>query len=111
MPKKGDRVLAQWPVEMEWWYPGVVTQVDGAKLVVQYDDGDRSELTARQMVPLVLAPGTRVQGRWQGGTGFYPGKVIAMEGQAIHISYDDGDQEWTSASMIRIHQSDVPALA
>lgn len=111
MSQLGDRVLAQWPVEVEWWYPGVVVAADGSRLVVQFDDGDRSPLAASQVMPMAVASGTRVFGRYQGGRYYYPGAVTSRTGDAIHIAYDDGDQEWTSVGMVRVHADDLPAHA
>src|SRR5262249_53070491 len=45
---------------------------------------------------------SRVFGRWQGGPLYYPGTVTAKRGEEIHIHYDDGDEEWTTLSMVRL---------
>ena len=52
MLRLGDRVLAMWPVEVEWWYPGVVCLVAGDEVEIQYDDGDRGVVTAGDVMPL-----------------------------------------------------------
>ncbi len=106
MLRVGDRVLAQWPAEMEWWYPGVIVAVDGQNIQVQYDDGDRADLRMDQAQPLEVRIGTRVFGRWQGGTAYYPGVVSDINGSAIHINYDDGDREWSTVGMVRINRRD-----
>ena len=106
MPNVGDRVLAQWPVEKVWWYPGTIVGMSGGQVVVQFDDGDRSAVGLNEVRDLAVRVGTRVYGRWEGGGTYYPGKVSEVVGQAIHINYDDGDQEWTAICMVRIHQDD-----
>jgi hypothetical protein len=106
MPNVGDRVLAQWPVEKVWWYPGTIIGMSGGQVVVQFDDGDRSPVGLNEVRDLAVRVGTRVYGRWEGGSTYYPGKVSEAVGQAIHIHYDDGDQEWTAVGMVRIHQDD-----
>jgi hypothetical protein len=108
MPQLGDRVIAQWPPEMEWWYPGVIVFESAGEIEVQFDDGGRSPLNPGQAKPLEIPLGAKVQARWQGGQAFYSGKIDDRIGQAIHISYDDGDQEWTSFSLIRIQESELP---
>jgi hypothetical protein len=108
MFKVGDRVLAMWPVEIEWWYPGVICGSDGSELEIQYDDGDRATVGKRDVLPLKIDVGSRVWGRWQGGRAYYPGTITQKMGDAIHIAYDDGDQEWTTVSLVRIHEEDLP---
>jgi|SRR5687768_923043 len=103
----GDRVLAVWPVEEEWWYPGTVVAVDGELFDVRYDDGDQARLSAPQMKSLEINAGARVFGRWKGGGQYYPGRISTAAGEAIHILYDDGDQEDTVVAMVRVHQDDV----
>lgn len=101
----GDRVLAQW--EEEWWYPGVIVASNGAGVVVQFDDGDRATLANDQARPLSYSVGNRVYCRWKGGAAYYPGVVSAVIGSAVAIEYDDGDQETTTLSMVRIHEDDL----
>jgi hypothetical protein len=103
----GDRVLARWPAETEWWYPGIVCIAEPSRLTVQFDDGDRAELAPWEVLPLSLSVGSRVYGRWQGGAYYYPGQITRQRGEAIHISYDDGDEEWTAVSMVRVHRDDL----
>jgi hypothetical protein len=108
MLRLGDRVLAMWPVEVEWWYPGVVCLVAGNEVEVQFDDGDRSAMTTADVMPLAVGVGWRVFGRWRGDRFYYPGRITEQRGEAIHIDYDDGDSEWTTVSMVRVHQGDLP---
>jgi hypothetical protein len=107
MANIGDRVLAKWPSETEWWYPGVVVGIEIEGIEVQYDDGDRASLAEDELMPLAIGVGSRVYGRWQGGGTYYPGMVTAATGAAIHIEFDDGDKETTSVSMVRVNESDL----
>jgi len=74
---------------------------------VQYDDGDRASLEPNQVRTLSVSVGARVNCRWQGGATYYGGKVTEIVGQALHVQYDDGDQEWTTVGMMRINQNDL----
>lgn len=103
----GDRVLARWPQEVEWWYPGVICDTADGFYHVQYDDGDRAALDREQVRPLQLTPGTRVYCRWKGGQSYYPGVITSVQGDAIHVDYDDGDKEHTAISMLRMNQADL----
>lgn len=107
MPNIGDRVLAKWPQEEQWWYPGVVTKSDASGIEVTFDDGDRSVVAPDQMRPLSVGVGSRVYCRWRGGAAYYPGKVGQAQGAAIAVDYDDGDQETTSISLIRVNRNDL----
>jgi hypothetical protein len=108
MPGLGDRVLAVWPAEVGWWYPATVLFADGDRALVQYDDGDRATVTENQLRPLRLGTGTRVHGRWQAGELYYPGAITQTTGAAIHIAYDDGDEEWTTVAAVRVQEADLP---
>jgi len=107
-PSLGDRVLAYWPAEAGWWYPATVIGTGEGQTLVQYDDGDRAPLTDDQLRPLRLGTGSRVYGRWQAGQYYYPGQITQTTGSAIHVGYDDGDEEWTTVGMVRIQQDDLP---
>ena len=63
--KVGDRVLAAWPAELEWWYPGTIVAIEGDLFDVIYEDGDRANLTLEQVKPLTIGVGTRVYANWK----------------------------------------------
>lgn len=106
MPSVGDRVLGQW--EPEWFYPGVIVTEGGGTFVVQFDDGDRAQLQPNQVREMNIGTGSRVYCRWRGGPQYYPGSITAINGNAIDVSYDDGDQESTTVSMCRVNAADFP---
>jgi hypothetical protein len=103
----GDRVLARWGGDF-FWYPGTVQGVKGGRVNVCFDDGGRERVAAEHVVKLDLAVGSRVFGRWKGGPAFFPGRITKMEGERIHIQYDDGDQEWTTVSVVRVRRGTGP---
>jgi hypothetical protein len=97
----GDRVLARWGGD-GLWYPGTVQGLDGRQLQIAFDDGDRELMLPDRVAMLDLPEGTRVQGRWKGGPQFYAGRVAARDGEKVQIKYDDGDEEWTTVSFVRL---------
>ncbi|MEO7454150.1 MAG: hypothetical protein ABIV13_05240 [Fimbriimonadales bacterium] len=103
----GDRVLAMWPVEMEWWYPGTVVAIDGDFFDICYDDGQRARLAEVQLRQLSIGVGNKVYCQWKGGDQYYPGKVTRATKEAVHVQYDDGDAEDSIVGMIRVHQDDL----
>lgn len=102
----GDRVLGKWSWDF-YWYPGTVQAVEGEQLYVAFDDGDREWMPAARVMPLDFAVGSRVYGRWQGGPHYYPGRVARKDGETLHIHYDDGDQETTTVSVVRVLRGGV----
>jgi hypothetical protein len=108
MPNRGDRVLARWTPEKGLWYPGVVCEGRNGQVEVQFDDGDRAWLEPSAIRAFQIGAGQRVESRWQGGDAYYPGAVTQIEGNALHIVFDDGDQEWTSIRVLRIREEDLP---
>lgn len=101
-------MLAEWPVEVDWWYPGVVVAQERGQVLVQFDDGDRAAVGNDAVQPLgTIGVGQHVHGRFQGGRSYYPGRITARSGDAIHIVYEDGDQEWTSIALVRVARNFV----
>jgi hypothetical protein len=97
---EGDRVLAQ---DIDGFiYPAEVLSMDGDKFVVSFLDGPERMLTPELLRPFTLRTGTPVQCRWKGGQAYFPGKITRMEGDRVHIDYDDGDREWTTVRLVRL---------
>lgn len=95
----GDRVLGQW--SDGYWYPASIAGVDGANYSVSFDDGDTAVLPASKVRAMNWKVGTKVQCNWKQGGVYYSGTITSMEGEYIHISYDDGDQEDSTISICR----------
>ncbi|MFB6355747.1 MAG: hypothetical protein ABEJ65_04455 [bacterium] len=94
----GDRVLGQWADG--YWYPATVvhkeqTENNETHYKLIYDDGDQSFVGDTQVVQLDWSKNTNIQCNWQGKGRYYPGTISIKVGQAILVSYDDGDQEFT----------------
>lgn len=45
--------------------------------------------------------GDRVQCRYKGRNRTYPGKIADIKGNQLFVEYDDGDEEWTTAEMLK----------
>ena len=71
-------------------------------LHVRFDDGDQSWVRPDQVAPLDLEVGDRVFARWQRGPAYRPGRITRMQGERIHVQYDDGAQEWTTIGLVRV---------
>lgn len=99
--EEGDRVLAYDCDECV--YPAeIVTIEDDDRIVVQYLDGPERMLTPELIRRFDVKPGLKVECRYSGGPNFFPGTLNKVEGERIHIKYDDGDDEWTSIRLFRI---------
>ncbi len=97
--KAGDRVLGQWSDGL--WYPAKISGVAGADFNISFDDGDTAVLPAAKVRKINWKIGTKVQCNWKRGGTYYTGTITKMEGESIHISYDDGDQEDSTISICR----------
>jgi hypothetical protein len=96
----GQLLAAQWHHD-RYYYAGVILEAKGPDYHIQFEDGDRTWVTVEQITLLNLHAGTRVQARWKNGVDYYPGAIIQLDGSRLHIRYDDGDEEWTTLSLIR----------
>jgi DUF971 family protein len=99
--EEGDRVLACDCDECI--YPAEIVSIeDEERIVVQYLDGPERMLTPELIRKFEIKPGMKVEGRWAGGPHYFPGAITKLDGERIHIKYDDGDEEWTSVRLFRI---------
>ncbi|MBI3822411.1 MAG: hypothetical protein HY289_06995 [Planctomycetes bacterium] len=99
--EEGDRVLALDCDECV--YPAeIVTIEDDHRIVVQYLDGPERMLTPELIRRFDVKAGMKVECRFSGGPNFFPGTLNKVDGERIHVKYDDGDDEWTSIRLFRI---------
>lgn len=104
----GDPVLACYFDLL--WYPAVVLKPAGEMVGVVFGDGARQMIAAEKLRPMHVSPGDRVEARFEGGPQFYPGVVDSVDGEVVHIRYDDGDEETTLARFVRMERDEwLPA--
>jgi hypothetical protein len=99
--KVGDPCLVKWSGD-GYWYPGRVSQVKDGLYFIRYDDGDSEWRFEKYIREEKLKPGDVVFGRWRSGNRYYRGRITARKGSDIFIHYDDGDEEWTTISRVRV---------
>lgn len=98
--KEGDRVLAPW--EPTFLYAGTIARAAAGRALIEFDDGDSGWVELALVQPLQLAPGQRVMSRRRMGPHFFPGEVTAVEGERVHVEFDDGREEWATVAALRI---------
>jgi hypothetical protein len=98
--EEGDRVLAF--DSDDCLYPAEIVTIHGDRITVQYLDGPERMLTPELIKRFDLRPGMNVECRWSGGPNHFPGKIDKIEGERVHIEYDDGEDEWTTIRLVRI---------
>ncbi len=81
-----QRVLALWPDR--YWYSGTVVGASGKQFSIEYDDGQRSWLTAEDIRALELRADDAVQCRWKGGGLYYPVHFVDTRMDHITVEYD-----------------------
>ena len=97
---QGDWVLARYKGG-PYWYPGIIQSVNGDRVTVSHDDGDRETLSLRSVRPYDWAIGGRVECNFKGAGKWYPGVIASLGGGTIGINYDDGDRERTRTGRCR----------
>ncbi len=106
----GARVMAQWNDGS--WYPGQITQIEGAQYCVQFDDGDVSWVQMHQLQPQggpmakggmggggMYNVGMRVRNLFSDGN-YYYGTVTQVGDGEVYVRFDDGDETWLAAHEI-----------
>jgi len=98
--RRGDRVWAPWNAAT--LFAGTVNEIRDQEVHIHFDDGDRGWVRAEQLVPLTLSVGLVVLARWKMGSAYYPGTITEVDGERVHIYYDDGDKEWTKPAALAL---------
>lgn len=97
--EEGDRVLA---FDMDQYlYPAEIVSIQDDRIIVQYLDGPERMLTPELLRRFEMKPGGKMECRWKGGPTYFPGLLRQVEGERVFVKYDDGDEEWTSARLVR----------
>ena len=96
----GDWVLGNYQ-GAGYWFPGVVEAIQGEKIAIRYDDGDRETVGPEDIRPYDWKIGTRVECNYRNAGHWYPGTISSLAGERIGISYDDGDREMTKTGRCR----------
>ncbi|HOK00887.1 MAG TPA: tudor domain-containing protein [Spirochaetota bacterium] len=96
----GDKIrgLGMW--SDGYWYPAIFIP-EGNNYKAYFDDGDFAILDSSRIKALYWKVGTKVECNWLGRGIYYPGKITSMDGDRIHIFYDDGDEENTVVGRCR----------
>jgi len=99
--EEGDRVLA-FDCD-ECIYPAEIISIeDEERIIVQYLDGPERMLTPELIKRFDVKVGMKIECRWSGGPHYFPGTLSKLEGERIHVKYDDGDDEWSVIRLLRI---------
>jgi hypothetical protein len=98
-------------VECNWkgggkYYPGRIVAMEGAKLFIHYNDGDKEHTVASMCRASggsggAMMEGSAVSCRWKNGNTWYPGVIVEKTGSRVFIHYNDGDKEHTTLSKCR----------
>ena len=100
MWRLGDRVLAVWPGDGQW-YPGVICGVEGEHFELQFDDGDRSLVPLSDIARLEFSEGTVVQARLGRDLCYLPATVLKQQGSALLLRFPEDIDAWTSVTLVR----------
>ena len=105
----GDRVLAPW--EPEYLYAGTVQRMDEGEAHIAFDDGDSGWVPLSELRPLRLEIDQLILCRKEMGPLFYPAVIADVSGETVHVTFDDGEDEWTTVAAVRIPRQPGPAAS
>jgi hypothetical protein len=105
----GDRVLAPW--EPEYLYAGTVSQIQDEDVHIDFDDGDSGWVPLSELCPLQFEVDQPVLCRKEMGALFYPATVADMSGETVHVTFDDGGDEWTTVAALRVPRKAGPGAS
>ncbi len=101
----GERAFAYWD-EDGYYYPATVTSVDEDDIAVRFDDGATATLAWEDLEELILDVDDEVESKSSKDDTFYPAVVVSIDGEKVQVEYEDGSQEWTIVSKLRISLED-----
>ena len=96
----GDWVLGNYK-NAGYWFPGVIEKLQGDKITIRYDDGDRESVSISAVRPYDWKIGMKVECNYKGAGDWYRGTISSLAGEKIGIAYDDGDKETTKTGRCR----------
>ncbi|OBZ92027.1 hypothetical protein ADU59_28985 [Pararhizobium polonicum] len=96
----GDWVLGNYK-GAGYWFPGIAEKVQGGKVTIRYDDGDRETVGLNAVRPYDWMIGTKVECNYKNAGNWYAGTIASLAGEKIGIAYDDGDKETTKTGRCR----------
>ena len=96
----GDWVLGNYQ-KSGYWFAGIAESINGGKVTIRYDDGERETVSLRDVRPYDWMIGSRVECNFKMAGEWYPGTIASLAGEKVGINYDDGDKETTTTGLCR----------
>lgn len=96
----GDWVLGNYK-KSGYWFPGIAEKIEGGKVTIHYDDGDRETVGLKEVRPYDWMIGSKVECNYKNAGDWYSGTIASLAGEKIGIAYDDGDKETTKTGRCR----------
>jgi Agenet domain len=96
----GDWVLGNYK-KSGYWFPGIAERIEGGKVTIRYDDGDRETVSLNEVRPYDWMIGMKVECNYKNAGDWYSGTIASLAGEKIGIAYDDGDKETTKTGRCR----------
>jgi len=96
----GNRAFAYWEAD-QYYYPATITQVEGDDIYIRYDTGEEEWTNSDYLAEMKVAVGDEVESKWSQDGEYYTAQVTAINGEQVHVVYEDGNEEWTSINNLR----------
>ena len=95
-----DRAFAYWEAD-EYYYPAIITEIEGDDIYIRYDTGEEEWTTADYLAEMKVEVGDAVESKWSQDEAYYPAQIAETRGEQVRVTYDDGNEEWTSLNNLR----------
>jgi preprotein translocase subunit YajC len=104
--RKGDRVLAPW--EPQFLYAGRIARIEGARALIEFDDGDSGWVLVERIRELAIQRDQEVLCRKRMGPFHYPAVVRALRDDQVLVEFAaGGEDEWVTVGALRIPCTEV----
>jgi hypothetical protein len=107
--QEGDRVWALW--NNAALFAGTIGERNENEAQIHFDDGDEGWVKLEHLLPLDLIVGMPVMARRRATGEFHPGVISDTEGDRVQVRYQDGNEEWTTASALALPLTGPPSPA
>ena len=71
-------------------------------IYVRFADGDKQWCSEDQLLPIDIEVSDRVHAKWNGEDEFFAARVTKIKDDQYALTYEDGEEEWTTVEMMRV---------
>lgn len=99
---EGDRVYAYWD-EDDYFYPATILEITEEDILIRFDTGEEEWTQADYLEEYAVSANEEVECKSAKDDMYYDVTVLAVNGDQVQVSFDDGSSEWTTLNRIRFY--------